>query len=54
MAVCLRRVDLPPIFGPVTKSNDYPEFGSIRVSLGTKSLVPVNVTQGCTACEMFK
>lgn len=31
-----RSVDLPPMFGPVTKSNPWPLEGSIKVSLGMK------------------
>ena len=36
MAVCRSSVDLPPIFGPVTKSSDWSFEGSMNVLLGTK------------------
>jgi hypothetical protein len=46
MQVYLRRVDLPPMLGPVTKSKDYSRLSS--VSFGTNYFeVLVRETQGC-------
>ena len=45
-AVCLSKVDLPPMFGPVTRSNDWPALLSRRESLGMKFFLPERVTQG--------
>lgn len=47
IAVYLRSVDLPPMFGPVTSSIVWPFDGAMSVSFGTNCLVSESDTHGC-------